>query len=121
MTSMTFCNSLVLSIYLSFEIMFIRLDQKKRGNGSASLAIPTLFLVWPDELDTKDTDMVFYSLVLFSNVIHKNTAIICQKYEELRSFCIAKASHSVLAKYNTAIKFVSSVTLNNPRRMSLLS
>ena len=38
---------------MSFDIKFIMLDQKKCRNGSASLAIPMLFLVWPGKLDIK--------------------------------------------------------------------
>ena len=48
------CREVVKNTMLvSFDIKFIRRGQKQRRNGAASLAIPTLFLASPDKLDIK--------------------------------------------------------------------
>ena len=46
------------TIAVSFDIRFYQAPPETRGTGSASLAIPTLFLVSPDKFNIKSTNMV---------------------------------------------------------------
>ena len=46
-------NHIENTMLVSFDIKFIRRDQKQRWNGEACRASPTFFLVKPDKLDIK--------------------------------------------------------------------
>ena len=89
---------------VSFDINFIRRDQKQRRNGAASLAIPTLFLVLPD----KDTNVVFYLSCIVNGFKWRKDSETNKKQAQI---CLNK-----FAGVEHALRRKSMTSFNKPKR-----